>query len=358
MTAQTAETTAELFCDHCGYDLRAHPPDGKCPECGTSVAESRRLAANPRRPAWQKSDPRWRRRILIGVWLLVLVPLMDVLTASGLASHVPVPNVFHFPGSLRLDETFFCTRHVYTGIVFCCGVVLLFSKERGRRYNRMDWTRRWGVICTYIVSLLCVVPITVIIALVLAGIAALFLAMPPRYQPGVTQFFVSISTAWLRHGPYPKEFSGVVLVAFSSITILLACVPLFNALRSTAAKNYAFIPLVPLALFALMHLAQACQTCFSFAKGTSSPWAIVVMPLDNIDQYALFFWPELLAGKIFGFPAYSSLVATSLREFFTELVKWSAMLGIAIWLSIAQIAAWWRRKKVSADLTPPAAGTA
>src|SRR5208282_2288514 len=77
----------ELPCCRCGYDLRAHPQDGICPECGGSVAESWRWAATPRRPAWEDSDPRWRRRILAGTWVLVLLPLMDVLQKSGWSSH-------------------------------------------------------------------------------------------------------------------------------------------------------------------------------------------------------------------------------------------------------------------------------
>src|SRR5436189_2667498 len=113
MSAHTA-ISAEPLCDRCGYDLRAHPQDGKCPECGASVAESRRLAAVPRRPAWRDSDPRWRRRMLAGTWILVLLPLMDALHRFGWASSVRVPNVFGFPGTVRtLDETFLCYGDVY-----------------------------------------------------------------------------------------------------------------------------------------------------------------------------------------------------------------------------------------------------
>ena len=75
MAPDVTGTSADLPCHRCGYDLRAHPPDGQCPECGASVAESRRLAAIPLRPAWRDSDPRWRRRILAGAWVLVLLPL-------------------------------------------------------------------------------------------------------------------------------------------------------------------------------------------------------------------------------------------------------------------------------------------
>src|SRR5687768_7166083 len=195
MTAHTAQTSDELPCHRCGYDLRAQPPDGVCPECEASVAESRRWAAIPRRPAWRDSDPRWRRRVLAGAWVLVLLPLMDVLTASGWASSAPVPTVFDFRGTVRtLDDTLLCGTGVYQPLVFCIGVVLLFSKERGRRGGKLDWTRRWGVVCSYVVLLLCAVPVLFIGALVLAGIAALFQSMPAKYQPGVTQLFVDVST--------------------------------------------------------------------------------------------------------------------------------------------------------------------
>src|ERR1700733_5501155 len=97
MPAHTAQMSTEVPCYRCGYDVRAHPEDGKCPECEASVAESRRLAMIPLRPAWRDSDPRWRWRMLAGVWILVLLPLMDVLYVSGWAYRVAVPNVFHIP---------------------------------------------------------------------------------------------------------------------------------------------------------------------------------------------------------------------------------------------------------------------
>src|SRR5436305_12541295 len=105
MTDHTDEMSVDLLCDRCGYDLRAHPQSGKCPECGASVAESRRMAAIPLRPAWRDSDTRWRRRMLAGAWALALLPLMHALTAFEWTSSLTVPNVFGFPGALRLDET-------------------------------------------------------------------------------------------------------------------------------------------------------------------------------------------------------------------------------------------------------------
>src|SRR5262245_37001292 len=110
MTAHTADISAELPCHRCGYDLRAHPQDGKCPECGASVAESRRLAAVPRRPAWRDSDPRWRRRLLAGAWILVLFPLSTL----GWSSKIAAPNLFGSRAAFRtLNETFLFDSNVY-----------------------------------------------------------------------------------------------------------------------------------------------------------------------------------------------------------------------------------------------------
>ena len=204
---------------------------------------------------------------------------MDALQDFGWASSVPVPTVFDFRGTVRtLDETLLCYLGVYQPLIFCIGVVLLFSNERGRRRGRLDWTRRWGVICSYVVLLLSAAQVLFIAALVLAGIAAIFQSMPPKYQPAVTQLFVDVSTFYLRYGPYPKNIAGVVLVAFSSIAILLACIPLFDALRSSGSKRAAAILLAPLALFSLMHLAQVGRYCLGFSSATSdrrfSLWSV------------------------------------------------------------------------------------
>src|SRR4051812_34151881 len=93
MTTHAAPTPVDLPCHRCGYDLRAQPPEGKCPECGETVAESRRVSAVPLRPAWGDSDPRWRRRMIAGAWVLLLLPLMQVLKAWGWAASMPVPTL-------------------------------------------------------------------------------------------------------------------------------------------------------------------------------------------------------------------------------------------------------------------------
>ena len=285
------------------------------------------MAEIPRRPAWRDSDPRWRRRVLAGMWVLVLVPLMDVLTASGWAEGVSVPAVFEFGDSPRtLDETFLSDIGLYPSVVFCIGVVLLFSNERGRRRGRLEWTRRSGVVCSYVVFLLNATQVLAVAALVLLGIAGVFLSIPPRYQPAFMQIAVDVSTGWLRYGPQPKEIAAAVQVAFSSIAILLACVPLFDALRSTAPKWVAASLLAPLAAFALMHLAHAGLQCL----GTSGVTELDVYP------YGVYFWPHLLVRRIAGLPVYWLWGSVRLSAFVVEAAKWSAVLAIAVWLTLAR----------------------
>src|SRR5712691_7876375 len=110
--------------------------------------------------------------MLAGMWVLVLLTLMYVLSTFQWTSSVPVPTVFDFRGTVRtLDDTLVCSWGVYQPLIFCIGVVLLF----------------------------CAAQVLFIAALVLAGIAALFQSMPLKYQPGVTHLFVQLSTAYLRY---------------------------------------------------------------------------------------------------------------------------------------------------------------
>ena len=328
MTTDCTDETIDLPCHQCGYDLRAHPRDGKCPECGALVAEAVRVAAIPRRSAWRDSDPRWRRRMVAGTWVLVLLPLRSALDVLGWSSSVPIPNFFGFPGTVRtLNETFLSNGGVYEPLLFCIGVVLLFSKERGRQRHRLDWTRRWGVLCSYVVLLLSAVPVLFMFALVSVGIAAIFQSMPPKYQPNVTELFVELSTRYLRYGPHPSERSGVVLVAFSSITILLACAPLFDALRSTGGPRWVATSLLaPLALFALMHLAQVGRYLIGSFWVTS----------DELLRYRSYFWPELLAINSTRRAGWNVSVSTA--SVIVEAIKWGIVLAVAVWLTAALFA--------------------
>jgi hypothetical protein len=332
-----AFATVELACHACGYDLRAHPPDGTCPECGASVAEARRMAAIPKLPRWRESDPRWRRRVLLGVWLLLLlVPLMDVMQSFGWDSRVSIPNLLGFPATVRtLDETLLWERavRIYQPIVFCIGIVMLFARERGRRPLKLDWTRRWGVLCSYVVALLSIAQVFFLVALVMAGIAALFHSMPGGNQPGVTRLFVVLSTTYLHYGPQPMDRAGVVLVAFSSITMLLACVQLFDALRRSGPRRYAVTLLAPLALFALVHLWRAGRSYLSLG-GRNFPTAN-----PGILQYQWYFWPPDLVSAAIDLPRATLLPPNFGIGDLMEVAKWWALLAIAVWLTAAQVAA-------------------
>jgi hypothetical protein len=339
MTTDTNQIPQALPCHNCGYDLRAHPDDGKCPECEASVAESKRIAAIPLRPAWRNSDPRWRRRILAGVWLLVLLPLMDLLRALKWDSKLSLPALFEVGGNTHtLEDALLSYLRVYQMIIFCMGVVLLFSKERNRRRASLDWSRRWGVLCSYVISLLCATQVLFITALVLLGISALCLSMPPRFQPGVTQSFIHISTAYLSYGPYPKDVSYLVNLAFSSIVILLACIPLYNALRSTGPKRLAALLLSPLAIFSLMHLAQAALYYFGFSN----------LKENEIYWLEIYFQPPILISYIAGRPTEWGLPDMNLGVVIQEAAKWCIVFSIAIWLSIAQFLAWRQSKNPKA----------
>src|SRR5690242_8807397 len=128
MTSHVEDNPADLPCHVCGYDLRAHPPEGRCPECDASVAEARRVAAIPIRPAWRDSDPRWRRRVLAGVWMLALLPLVDLLKVTGWAERVTIRSVFNTRGTVNsLDDTLLFDPWVYQPLIFCVGMVLLFA---------------------------------------------------------------------------------------------------------------------------------------------------------------------------------------------------------------------------------------
>jgi hypothetical protein len=304
------------------------------------VAEARRLAAIPRRPNWRDSNPRWRRRVLAGAWVLVLMPLMDVLNAFRWADRMPAWTVWD-RGGTTLNLTFLggVVPQVYQSLAFCIGVVLLFSKEDGRRKGNLDWTRRWGVLCSYVVFLLSAAGILFLCALVSLGVAAVFQTIPPKYAPPVTSFLVNVSTGYFHYGPIPGKMSGDVQVAFSSVAMMLACIPLFDALRSSASKRGAAILLAPLALFSAMHLAQA-LIGLSLSVGSSG-------------HYELYFCPQALARQIAELCGSAGRLEVwyapdSVGVVMVEAAKWSTMFGIAVWLSIAQVAAW-RKGKAERD---------
>jgi hypothetical protein len=173
------------------------------------------------------------------------------------------------------------------------------------------------------------VRILYVAALVLIGIAAAFISMPLNYQPPVTPLFARVGTAYIWFGPQPKDVSDVVLVACSSLAILLACIPLYDALRSTGRTGLAAVVLVPLALFALTYLAEAAR--YFIALG--------VAPVADFVTYGVYFRPELFVARLAGVPPAPGVSASTVASL-AEAIKWCSVLAIAVWLSVARLGPW------------------
>ncbi len=317
-----------LPCHACGYDLRAQPEGGRCPECGASVAESRRLGAIPRRPAWRDSDPRWRRRMLAGAWVLATIPLFALLRQLGVAYPLPA-----LPGFQHVIQTFDDTFLTYIDPLptFCIGAVLLFSRERGRRAGRLDWTRRWGVLGSYLVVLLGILSLGLIVALIAVGIARLFYSMPIQNQPAIGPVLAYAGAAYLHYLTPRTDGVHFMLGAASAAVMLLACAPLYDALRSSGPRWLAAALLTPFGIAAAVQLAVAALEWFQ--GGSYSSWS--GLPLAT----PFFFNPESVATKVTG--ASLPVWAQGLPAYYSayELAKWLVPLLAAVWLTAAQLAA-------------------
>lgn len=136
---------------------------------------------------------------------------------------------------------------------FCTAVVLFFSKERGRQPHRLDWARRWGVIASYLMLLLGFLVYATVTGLVLVGIAELFHTLPQANQPAVTELVTKLGTACLALAPTNDELAYAAAAAISGCAVLLACVPIWHALRSIGPKR---IGLVLVTLLAIVSVSQ------------------------------------------------------------------------------------------------------
>ena len=316
-------TSTVSACSGCGYDLRAHADDGACPECGLKVEESRRQAALRRRLTWRDSDPRWRRRIVAGVWVLVFIPLMCVLKATGIAAALPVLGFFIIHNDSRtLDDTLLASFGVFEPLMFCIGTGLLFAKERKRQLTRFDWTRRWGLLCSYVTMLLSAASMLFIAALVGVGIAMLFFSMPPRYAPGGTMILLKASATYLKYGPQEGSLAAPFRVIFSSTAVLMACAPLYDALRRTGVKRLAAIAVVPLATFSVVQCLLAMVSYFQ------------PLGMQFVERflYIVYFYPHVLFADVDPWVTHSPNIL-----FLIELIKWVDVLMVAVWLTIAAV---------------------
>ncbi len=274
--------------------------------------------------------------MLAGAWVLALVPLVDLLVWSGLAAYVPVVSFDFQTAFATLDESFI--TWIYAYLAFCIGVVLFFSKERGRRGNRLDWTRRWGVFASYCVLVLGVPVIFMSPALVLIGIAALCHSLPLENQPAITALISEIGAGYIYYGPHWTDTGDVALAVFSACAILLACVPLYDALRSSGSRVLALVLLMPLALIAVWQIGSA---------------VLVYLhpPIADTPPPPFFFQPQALLGHLTNYEAFINGQVSPIQSILWEAAKWLPFLGIAIWLSLAQVrawGAWWAWRKPSA----------
>ena len=225
---------AALPCASCGYDLRAQPPDGVCPECGGSVAEAIRLAALPLRPAWADSDPRWRRRMLVGLWWLLLMPLPYVLqTAAG----PPVPwapsDFADFVDNWFMNSMLWFVYPVLPPIV---GLALVFAGERQvRRPCLTANARRVGLAATYVSF--------VVACLSLVGVPMLVFSQiyETLYPPGSPSLYavarfvfdkVSLPSIWV------TTFLTVLTTALAGV-VLLDCLQRARRLKTAFLVRYA-----------------------------------------------------------------------------------------------------------------------
>jgi hypothetical protein len=259
---------------------------------------------------------------------------MEALRKSGWAWQVPVPTFFSVQGPQSLGNSF--VPMVYEPLAFCIGVVLLFSRERHRQAGPLDWSRRWGVITSYLVMLLGIVQVAFITSLVMVGIGALFQSMPRAYQPRLTSLFVEAGAGYIHYGLQPSGLSLAALAGLSSTAILLACVPLFNALRSCGSQVWAAI------LLGLLALAAITQ------GGSAGMYMLGLLPRARAEEWlherSFYFAPTLLVAGLadLGWSSFS-------RAFLVEVVKWLTCLVIATWLCIAQLRAAGTRRRLAAS---------
>ena len=309
-------------CHRCGYDLRAQPADGRCPEYGGSVAEAICRAAVSRR-MWHERDPRWRRAVLAGVWVLAAVPLAEALARLGGARWLP--------GGARRLVADTAVVWVWPFGTFLIGAALLFTPEPGVRPSP---TRRWGLIACGVVAAVGLSAYLAVAASVMCGVAARFASLPLAHQPAGTGWLLEVGSFYVRRGPLPSLGAWVVLIVAAPLAVLLGCRVLLDALRSCGRLWVAWLPLAPLVLAALAQLAYLPLAYFDASFIRRVPLAVFFFDpavlLDGAAEGRP--WPPhvLLADFMgFGWPHKRSTAGV-------ELAKWLTVLAVAARLGWAE----------------------
>jgi hypothetical protein len=187
----------------------------------------------PRRPAWAQSDPRWRWRILLGLWVVLCVPLVDLLKHTGAMAYIPAINLFgHRSGLDSMDDMLLGNMlEAESFIVFAIGLALLFSHEAGRQLYFFEWTRRMGIFgsCIHLVGALGCAALLPFLAG--AGVVKTLLSMPLDLQPGMFEGLIFILTTFPWYLAYDSKWV-LIHAATSYALVCLAAIWLFHAIRS------------------------------------------------------------------------------------------------------------------------------
>src|SRR5690606_33544544 len=118
-------------------------------------------------------------------------------------------------------------------------------------------TRCWGVLGSYLVFLLGFALDSLIYGLVLMGIGALFFSLPFDEQPWFTIVVADAGRLLIHYGSHADEGAFIATGTVSACLVLLACVPLYDAMRSSGPSWLAILLLAPLAASALWKLGES-----------------------------------------------------------------------------------------------------
>lgn len=124
----------------------------------------------------------------------------------------------------------------------------------------------------------------------------------------------------------------MVLAIVSAIVVLLAGVPLFQALRSTGPRWLALALLIPLGLGAVFQLLEVRAYCLlPISNMNISFFYLDVLALGDV---ARVLWLDLRGADSFRIENLMTI----------NVVRWTSVLVTTLWLTCAQVASWRRRE--------------
>ncbi len=273
--------------------------------------------------------------MLLGCWVLALLPLFSILQRTGVADQIQLPSILPFDKTTNTLGSNFYADWLDPFFTFFIGITLLFAKERFRRRGFIDSIRRVGILVCVGVLFLGIASFGLIVALVGLGISALLHTLPIENQPPETHVLAWVSTRYFDYAPNSTLWASSLLIAFSAAAVLLACVVLFEVLRSTLPMGkgrarrrgmiLAALPTLPLAILAVVQLAAAVAVYFQHRTEDHLPYAF------------FYFEPQSVAVVFQNLPAGRG---ATVLYYYADIIKWLSCVVIALWLTTAQIASW------------------